>query len=367
MSTSHTMLAPVSFITPLTTIRRTRLLPIPGEVTVRKGQPVRPTEVVATAQISPRHYLLNVARGLGISDEQTEQHVERFLGNDVHEGDIIASRGRIGKRIVRAPVDGTIVFVAGGQVLIRVNTEPFELKAGFQGVVADLIHERGVIISATGALIQGIWGNGKINIGPLTVLATTPIHELAPGELNESVKGAVVLAGHCKQPDALKAGAEARLRGLILSSLAPELLPMASAAPYPILVTEGLGSLPFNPVAHKLLASNQKRNVTVNAEPYDRAKDTRPEIFIAVEAAELADAELPPEASLLAPGQRVRINRAPYQGKIVRLEAILPGVTVFPNGLRTPAARIRFEKDDPAQVAEALVPLANLEILFATA
>ena len=139
------MLAPASYITPLTTIRRTRLLPAPGEVTVRKGQAVRPTEVVATAQIFPRHYMLNVARGLGISEAQTEQHIERFLGNDIHEGDIIASRGKVGKRIVRSPVEGTIVFVAGGQVLIRVKTEPFELKAGYPGVVTELIrHTNGL-------------------------------------------------------------------------------------------------------------------------------------------------------------------------------------------------------------------------------
>ncbi len=358
------MLAPFSFITPLTTIRRLRMLPMPGEVTARKGQTVRPTEVVATAHTAPRHYMLNVARGLGISDAETEQHVERFLGNDVHEGDIIASRGRFAKRIVRAPVDGTIVFVAGGQVLIRVKTEPEELKAGFPGVVAELIHERGVVISATGALVQGIWGNGKINIGPLSVLATTPNHELTPGELNESVKGAVVLAGHCKQPNALKAGVEARVQGLILASLAPELLPLAAAAPFPILVTEGLSNLPFNPITYKLLSTNQKRKVTVNAEPFDRVRDTRPEIFIGVEAAELSDAEMPTETIFLTPEQRVRISRAPYQGKIGRLTAILPGITIFPNGLRAPAARIQFENDNPVQVSEAVVPLANLEILI---
>ena len=358
------MLAPVSYITPLTSIRRTRLLPIPGEVLVRKGQPVHPNDVVASAHISPRHYMLNVARGLGISEEKTEQYIERFLGNDIHEGDIIATRGKFGKRVVRAPVDGTIVFVAGGQVLIRVNTEPFELQAGYPGVVVELLHERGVIISATGALVQAAWGNGKINQGPLNVLATTPEHELTPGDLTESTRGVVVLAGHCKQPNALKAGAEARLRGLILSSLAPELLAMASAAPYPILVTEGLGNIPYNPVAHKLLISNQKRNVAVNAEPLDRSKDTRPEIFFPVEAAELSSAELPSEASILAPEQRVRITRAPYQGKIAQLEAILPGITIFPNGLRASAARVRFEKDENVQVTEAIVPQANLEILI---
>lgn len=358
------MLAPVTFITPLTTIRRTRLLPVPGEVTVRKGQAVRPTEVIATAQTAPRHYLLNVARGLGISESQTEQYIERFLGNEIHEGDIIASRGKIGKRIVRAPVDGRIVFVAGGQVLIRLTAEPVELLAGYPGTVAELIHERGVIISATGALIQGLWGNGKINAGPLSVLASSPTHELTPADLTESTKNTVVMAGHCKQPNVLKAGADAKLRGLIVASLTPELLPLAAAAPFPIVVTEGFGTLEYNPIAFKLLTTNQKRNVTVNAEVFDRARDTRPEIFVAVEAASLNDAEMPPDATMLAPDQRVRVTRAPYQGKIGRLVALLPGITIFPNGLRAPAARIQFEQDDPAQASESIIPLANLEILF---
>ncbi|GAB4579862.1 MAG: hypothetical protein Fur0022_26010 [Anaerolineales bacterium] len=358
------MLAPVTFLAPLITIRRTRLLPIPGEVTVRKGQTVRPTEVVASARLAPQHYLLNVARSLGITEEQTEQYIERFLGNEVHKDDIIATRGKIGKRIVRAPVDGTIVFVAGGQVLIRLNTAATELKAGYPGTVAELIHERGVIISATGSLIQALWGNGKINAGPLNVLASTPDHELGPSDLTESMKGAVALAGTCNQANALKAGAEVKLRGLILASLAPELLPLASAAPYPILVTEGFGKLPFNPVAYKLLSSNQKRTVTVNAEPFDRTNDTRPEIFIGVETSNLGESEIPPAAALLAPDQKVRITRAPHQGKIGVLTALLPGLTIFPNGLRASAARIQFEKDNPAQMSEVVVPLANLEILF---
>jgi hypothetical protein len=154
------------------------------------------------------------------------------------------------------------------------------------------------------------------------------------------------------------------LRGLILASMAPELLPIATAAPFPILVTEGFGTLPYNPAAFKLLSTNQKRNVTVNAEAFDRAKDTRPEIFIAVEAASLSDADMPPDAALFAPEQRVRVTRAPYQGELGHLIALLPGLTIFPNGLRAPAAQIQFEQDDPAQTSEALVPLANLEILF---
>lgn len=360
------MLAPVTFITPLTTIHRKRLLPIAGEVAVRKGQAVRATDVVASTNLAPRHFMLNVARGLGITEEQTEQYIERFLGNEIHAGDIIASRGKIGKRIVRAPVDGTIVFVAGGQVLLRRTVDPFELKAGYPGTVVELIHERGVIISATGALVQGLWGNGKINSGQLTVLASSPNEELSAGQLTENLKNTVVLAGTCTQANVLKAGADVRLRGLILASLAPELLPMALAAPFPVLITEGFGTLGYSPAAYKLLSTNHKRLTTVNAEPFDPNLDTRPEIFIAIEAPDLSDAEMPPEAAVLAPEQRVRVTRAPYQGKAGRLIALLPGLTIFPNGLRATAARIQFETDDPAQASEGIVPLANLEILVTT-
>ena len=42
-------------IHPLTLIRRNRLLPVPGEVSVRPGQKVKPTDVVAEASIPSRH------------------------------------------------------------------------------------------------------------------------------------------------------------------------------------------------------------------------------------------------------------------------------------------------------------------------
>ena len=78
------------------------------------------------------------------------------------------------------------------------------------------------------------------------------------------------------------AAAELPVRGLILSSLPPALLPLANQMRYPILVTDGLGSLPMNSLAYRLLSTNVQREVTLNAEAYDRYSGGRPEAIIAL-------------------------------------------------------------------------------------
>ena len=115
------MLANVTHILPLTTIRRERLLPIPGRVVVRQGQKVKPLDVIAEANLAPDHLLLQVARGLGLSSEEADQRIERHAGDEVVEGDVIASRGGIARRVVRSPASGRIVMVGDGLVLLEVE------------------------------------------------------------------------------------------------------------------------------------------------------------------------------------------------------------------------------------------------------
>ncbi len=351
------MFAPVTHITPLTTVRRTRLLPVPGDVLVRTGQTVRATEVIATAITSPKHVMINVARGLGLSEDEADQYIERYVEEEVVAGDVIATRSGIGKRIVRSPVEGTIKLITAGQVLVQVKNEPIELRAGFPGTVVELIHERGAVISATGALVQGVWGNGKINFGLLNVLADSPDHVLSPDQVNVGVRGAVIMAGHCDQAKTLQNGAENRIRGLILGSLAPELVSRAARMPYPIVVIDGFYRLPMNEVAYKLLSTNNQRDVALNAEAFQPLKNSRPEILIPLPGGEDSDVSL--ANNVLSPGQRVRIVRAPHRGKIATIEAILPNIIFFPNGLRAPGARLRLENGDSIQA-----PLANLEIIY---
>ncbi len=350
------MAANVAYIHPFTIIRRERLLPIPGRVTVRKGQQVSATDVVAEAFLSPQYVLLDVAKGLGISGKKTDQYLQCKVGMQVTTGDILAGPVGFTKRVLRAPKDGKIIVASGGQIFIEIASAPFELKAGLPGNVIELVDERGVIVETTGSLVQGVWGNGLVDFGLLTVLAGNPEEPLTPNKLTISMKGSVVLAGLCNDIETLKTAGSLPLRGLILASLHPSLVPEAKKAHFPIIVIDGIGNIPMNTVAYKLLSSNEKREVNINAEAWNRLSGNRPEVVIPLPAAE--NMPNPRQSVDFMSGQQVKVIRAPYIGKVGKLVNIRPGMTTFPSGVSGTAGEVHL--DDGSR---ALLPLVNMEIL----
>ena len=190
------MFAPVTHILPFTTIRRDRVLPVDGRVLVRKGQKVNASDIVAEANLHPEHLLLDIARGLGVSAEEADRNLQCQAGMEVGEKDILAGPVGMGRRVVRSPRAGKVVLAGEGQVLLEVESQPYELRAGFSGVVEELIGERGVVIVATGALVQSVWGNGRIDFGLLNVKVHAPEDLISPDMLDVSLRGSVVLAGY---------------------------------------------------------------------------------------------------------------------------------------------------------------------------
>ncbi len=350
------MYAPITHILAGTSFRRERLLPMNGRVLARRGQQVSPIDVVAEAVLNPEHMLLDIARGLGMSAGQADKLLQCKAGDEVGEGDILAGRLGMGHRVVRAPLPGQVMVAGDGQVLLQLDGQPQQLKAGYPGLVIDLIGERGVIIETRGALIQGVWGNGQINYGLLNIQALAPDAFLAVEQLDISLRGMVIFGGICTDERVLKAAEELPVRGLILASMDSALVPLALRLSYPIILIEGFGSLPLNPKAFKLLSSCERCEIAINAEPWNRLASTRPEIVIAAPAQSL-EQQLQDMATF-NPGQTVRMISRPYQGRLGMLETLHPGLSKLPNGLSVPAADVRLEGGEIV-----LIPLANLEIL----
>jgi len=350
------MLAPVTHILPLTTVVRHRLLPAPGRVVVRVGQKVTATEVIAETTLPREHVMINVAHSLGLTPEKANSLIQCKKGDKLAKGAVIAETGGLIPRTIRAPHDGRVVVVGDGQVMLEVGLVNVELKAGIPGDVAQVIPDRGAIIHGSGALIQGRWGNGRMDFGLLLSMAETPDAVLDPSMVDINLRGSVVLGGYCADKKALDNAAELPVRGLVLASLAPGLIPTAMQMRYPILVLEGFGQHPFNAAAYRLLTTNAKREVAVNAEASDRYAGARPELMIPLPASQ--PPPIQPDAEVFAPGQQVRVCRAPFFGAVGSLTAILPGLTSLPNGVRVEAASVQLQSGE-----QATVPLANLEVL----
>lgn len=350
------MLAPVHHILGLTTIVRERLLPVPGRVHARLNQKVAPTDVIAETSWAREHVMLDVARALNLPAEAADRLIRCKVGERVLAGAVVAAgRGPLAKQ-VKSPREGKVIAAGGGQVLMEVGETNLELRAGIPGTVVEVIAERGAVIQTAGALIQGVWGNGRIDTGALVSLADKPDSVLAAERLDSSLRGSIILAGMCREADVLEAAAALPVRGLILASLYPSLLPVAREMRYPILVTDGFGSIPMNSAAYRLLSTNAKREVTLNAEGLDRYTGARPEAIIPLPVTN--EPGQPHDAEAFAPGQTVRMRRAPAAGMIGTLVSLRPGLSTLPSGLRAAAADVRLENGE-----QVLVPLVNLEVV----
>jgi len=352
------MLAPIVHILPLTTIRRERLLPVSGRVVARLDQKVSPLDVVAETNLGQKHILVDVARSLGLTADMADTLIQCKPGERLTINQLIAQKSGFVPQIVRSPNDGRVVAVGGGQVLVEIGDTVFELRAGFPGTITRIFPDRGVEITSNGTLIQGMWGNDRVDYGLMLMAPrlNSPGDILEVDQLDVSLRGAILMAGHCSDPHALEMAGELPLRGLILGSISPDLLPMALQSRFPIVVTDGFGHHPMNPLAYKLLITNTKREVAINSTPYNRHTGARPEIIIPLPVSQpLPEAR---DSDVFSAGQQVRICRNPNIYEIGILKNLLPGLTIFPSGLSLQAAEVLLESG-----LIVIVPMVNLEVL----
>jgi hypothetical protein len=350
------MQAPTTHIIPLTTIVRKRFLPTDGRILARVGQKVSPADVIGETIINRKYTIVDVAAILHVPASKADGLLKVKRGQKIAAGDVIGATSGMFGRDALSPVEGRVVAIGSGKIVVELGGVAFELRSGLSGTVTEVIGERGVTIRASGAVIQGIWGNGRMDSGVLLSLLENPDDVLEPSRLDVSLRGSIILGGHVQDIAVLKNAAEMPARGLILSSISPELASTAMQLPFPILLVDGFGRRPMNSAAFKLLSTNLKREISVNAELYDRAEGNRPEIFIPLPVSQ--EPPEPRDLETFAPGQTVRVCFLAQPAKIGTLAALRPGLSVLPSGLKAPAADVRVETGE-----QIIVPLSNLEVL----
>ncbi len=350
------MIGKVKHIHPLISIKRERVLPVAGHVLVRRMQKVSPLDVIVVAPLISQFTLLDIAQGLNVNAARADELLQRQAGEELVQGDVIAGPVGIFKRVIRAPEHGIVRIAGEGKVLFEISSPEFELQAGMEGTVTNIIPERGAIIETKGALIQGVWGNGKTTYGVVQPTSNDMLQELVVEQLNIGFRGAIITAGFCRRAEVLEAAGVVPIKGLILGSISSELIPLAKKIDYPIMVIDGFRETPMNRAAEAILIENKDKNIALNAQELDPFRGNFPEGIISQSSP--TEPDLPVETESLKAGKKVIIINGPDAPRIGKIDKIIPGKQVLPNGVETRLAEVSF-----ANEKRAVLPLTNMEII----
>jgi hypothetical protein len=347
------MLLSYSIINPLTLVEVERHLSHTGEVLVGENETVEPYQVVAEAQEMPEFRIVNVARVLNLPPKRVKKMLRVSVGDTVEENQRLASRGGLGGHVCRAPFAGTITGYGRGRLLLEAQPAKTQLQALVPGTVVRVWSGEGVMIQTHGALIQAAWGNDRETYGVLSLVVRAPHHPLRARRLDASAQGSIVVGGLSLDDEVLDQAIDMQVRGIIVGSISPDMLPRLREIEIPVLATEGIGDIPMSEAAFDLLRSLDGREAALSALTPDWQTDQRPYITIPMPAK--SGTSVDPQAPLDI-GDRVRALRNPYSGMTGEITDLPSGLIRVETGARLPGAYVDFGEDEPA-----FVPFANLE------
>ncbi len=337
-------------------LRIKRLLARPGEVVVQAGRTVAPDDLVARRARRYELRAIPVSRMLRVPPKEVPKHLTCRPGQRVERQEVLAERkALLFRRRVVAPTEGVVLGLLDGQLLLQRTLEEERVVAGLQGEVEETLPPYGASILAYGVFLEGVWGNGRTDVGTLVLLPEwfhTPLNQ---EHFNLELRGAVVAGLTVTDANALEQARSVAVQGLLVAHLPPRLLETARAMPYPILVLEGFRDEPFPPAARQLLEALDRQDVVLCADPPRRDLGTWPWLFVPREAHQVATPVR--EGEPLQPGTRVRILRGPHRGREAQVEDLESSPYVLPSGFQGYVVKLRLDQE------VVHVPLTNVEVI----
>jgi hypothetical protein len=373
MGTAYT---PGLTVSARTVIEKTRRLPIKGRVLVEVGREVKPSDPVARAELPGDVETQRLAEALGVEASELAGKLRVKEGDLVEEGQLLAeARFFFGlmRGEARASTAGQVDFFSPvtGHLGIRKPPVPIEVNAYLSGRIKEIIPDEGVVVSATGALIQGIFGVGPERVGRIVVVAKRPEDELRPSDLPPDCRGAVLVGGAAAGLDTLRLAAERGAVGLVTGSMADEVLTGylgrrlgvavtgQENVPVTVVLTEGFGRMPMARRTFDLLLSLAARECSMSGATQIRAGVLRPEVVVPIkfsdEGAGLAAATGGGE---LAVGTPIRVIRVPYFGRLGEVVELPYELQEMESGTRVRVLKARLAGGETVTV-----PRANVEII----
>jgi len=363
-------------VTPHTTVRKRRRLPIPGQVLVKPGDRVRAEDVVAHAELPGDVATVNIVNRLAVSPEDIGRYMLKAEGDAVARDETIAQTQPMIKwfrSVARSPMAGTIETVSKvtGQVMVRAAPKPVDVRAYVDGTVVDVEAREGVVVETTGSFVQGILGVGGEVTGEIALAGGGPDAVVGPEMLDEGLAGKIVIAGALITHEAFRRAAESGIAALVCGGFHDrdlrELLGYDLGVAItgheeirPILIiTEGFGKMPMAKATYELLASRAGARASANGATQIRAGVLRPEIIVPASADSLQEAPPRQKAPVgLMEGSPIRIIRQPGFGRLGTVKSL----PVAPRTVES-EAKVRVVEVAFPDGGTAVVPRANIEAI----
>ncbi len=363
-------------VVPFITLRKKRMLPIPGKVLYEKGKEVDALDTVAQTELPGKVFSVNVVNRLGIEPSEIRNYMLKKEGDQVKKDEVIAeTKPFLGlsflKSSISSPITGTVESISEitGQVLFREPPKILPLHAYIKGKIVEVEENFGVVIEADGTFIQGIFGiGGEVN-GEIKVAVDSPDVDLKPEDIKEEYRGKVIVGGRHAGLEsikkAIKVGASAVVVGGIHDKDLREILGYdigvavtgTEKIGITLIVTEGFGHIPMSDYTFKLLKSREGEKASVSGATQIRAGVMRPEIIIP--GAPGSDVKKKEESrGWIEVGDQVRIIREPHFG-------IIGTVTQLPSELQAIAteSNVRVLEVKLENGSKIVIPRANVEII----
>jgi len=364
-------------VTERTIVRKTRVLPIPGEVLVGEGEEVDASTVVAKTDLPGKVQTVNIINVLSIMPEEIGQYMLKQEGDSVKRDEPIAENKpfiRWFRAQVKSPIDGTVESVSDitGQVMLRESPRPLELQAYVDGRVVEEIGREGVVVETTAAFLQGIFGVGGEIVGVLAMGVEDPEDVLTPDRIVEEHRDKIVIGGSFVESTTFERAQAVGVRGIVAGGIHDKTLKDllgydlgvaitgTEQIPFTLILTEGFGKIAMARKTFDLLAARVGSKASISGATQIRAGVIRPEIVIPeVESSgeEIKGAEQW-EREALQEGDPVRVIREPYFGRIGKVNALPSELQKIASGSLARVLEVTFPHGETATV-----PRANVEII----
>jgi hypothetical protein len=354
-------------------VRRTRRLPIEGDVLVKVGDAVGPDQTIAEAVLPGVLQTIKLSDKLGVEPRDVTAMSKLKPGDKIEKGQMIAeTKGLFGmfKSSVASDFSGTVDSIneVSGSMYIREPGIPIGISAYVQGHVVETMPNEGAIIETRCAMIQGIFGVGGERTGVIRLAVKDAQQVLEPSVILATDAGKVLVGGSGMSAGAIRRAVEVGAAGIIAGGIRDEdliaflgydigvAITGTEQIGITLLVTEGFGYLGMADRTFALLKTLEGRECSLNGATQIRAGVIRPEILAPI-AADTVSESRAQDVFELKPGAAIRVIREPYFGALGTVTGLPSTLQVLESG-----TEVRVLTAKLADGREVTVPRANVEI-----